>query len=83
MIDAPVFHVNGDDPIAVLRIAKLAIEYQRTFGHDVVIDLVCYRRHGHNEGDEPSFTQPLMAQAIERAPDGALALPGSASAEKW
>lgn len=68
MIDAPVFHVNGDDPLAVLRVAKLAFEYQRAFAHDVVIDLVCYRRHGHNEGDEPGFTQPRMVRAIERHP---------------
>jgi len=68
MIQAPIFHVNGDDPLAAVRMAKLAFDYQRKFQRDVVLDIVGYRRHGHNEGDEPSFTQPLLYQAIEKHP---------------
>jgi 2-oxoglutarate dehydrogenase E1 component len=60
MIEVPIFHVNGEDPEAVVYVGELALEFRETFGQDVVIDMVCYRRHGHNEGDEPAFTQPLM-----------------------
>ncbi len=68
MIEAPVFHVNGDDPVAVRLCTELALEYRQTFKSDVILDIVCYRRHGHNEGDEPLFTQPVMYREISAHP---------------
>ncbi len=68
MLDIPIFHVNGDDPEACVHAMRLATEYRQTFQSDVVIDLVCFRRYGHNEGDEPSYTQPLMYEAIRHHP---------------
>ena len=67
-VQAPIFHVNGDDPEAVVEVARIATEYRQQFKKDVVIDLFCYRRHGHNEADEPAFTQPLMYRAIDQHP---------------
>jgi len=67
-IQAPIFHVNGDDPEAVVHVARIATEYRQQFKKDVVVDMFCYRRHGHNEGDEPAFTQPLMYRAIAAHP---------------
>lgn len=68
IVDAPIFHVNGDDPDAVARVAHLAVEFRQKFHRSVIIDMWCYRRHGHNEGDEPAFTQPLMYKAIAETP---------------
>ncbi|NTX15794.1 2-oxoglutarate dehydrogenase E1 component [Myxococcus sp. CA051A] len=68
MLDIPIFHVNGDDPEACVHVARLAAEYRQTFHSDVVIDLICYRRYGHNEGDDPSFTQPAMYELIRKHP---------------
>lgn len=66
MLQVPIFHVNGDDAEAVVHVARIAMEYRQMFKKDVVIDLLCYRRHGHNEGDEPAFTQPLMYKNIAK-----------------
>ena len=68
MVEAPIFHVNGDDPEAVVYVAKIATEFRQQFHKPVVIDMFCYRRHGHNEGDEPSFTQPKMYRRIKTHP---------------
>lgn len=64
MVAAPIFHVNGDDPEAVVHAAKVITEFRQEFGVDVVLDMFCYRRHGHNEGDEPSFTQPIDRKSV-------------------
>jgi 2-oxoglutarate dehydrogenase E1 component len=68
IIDIPIIHVNGDDPLAVTWAARLAIEYRQQFGEDVMVDIICYRRYGHNEGDEPAFTQPTMYRTIAQHP---------------
>jgi 2-oxoglutarate dehydrogenase E1 component len=68
MVSAPIFHVNGDDPEAVLFVAQIALDYRMTFRKDVVVDLVCYRRHGHNEAEDPAITQPLMYRRIKELP---------------
>jgi 2-oxoglutarate dehydrogenase E1 component len=68
MIEVPIFHVNGDDPLAVKLVTEIALDFRQEFGRDVVIDLYCYRRYGHNEGDEPSFTQPELYSRIEKRP---------------
>ncbi len=69
MIQAPVFHVNGDDPEAVVKCAEIATRYRQEFNSDIFIDMVCYRRHGHNEGDDPKYTQPQLYAAIEKHPN--------------
>jgi 2-oxoglutarate dehydrogenase complex dehydrogenase (E1) component-like enzyme len=68
MVEAPVFHCNGDDPESVTYAAKVAIEFRQKFHKPVVIDMICYRRFGHNEGDEPAFTQPIMYKKIRSHP---------------
>ncbi|MCL2778954.1 MAG: 2-oxoglutarate dehydrogenase E1 component [Polyangiaceae bacterium] len=68
LLRVPVFHVNGEDPEAVIQVTRLAIEFRQRFGKDVVIDMLCYRKYGHNEGDEPRFTQPVMYQLIDKKP---------------
>ena len=68
MVEAPIFHVNGDDPEAVVHVAKIATEFRMKFQKPVVIDMICYRRHGHNESDEPAFTQPIMYKKIKSLP---------------
>jgi 2-oxoglutarate dehydrogenase E1 component len=88
MLDIPIFHVNGDDPEACVHVMRLATEYRQQFQSDVVVDLVCYRRYGHNEGDEPSYTQPIMYAQIRKHPpvavlySGELASKGRLSAQE-
>ena len=74
MVEAPIFHANGDDPEAVIYAAKVATEYRQQFGKDVVIDMFCYRRFGHNEGDDPTMTQPLDVREDQGPSDRARAL---------
>src|SRR6266536_3240886 len=68
MIEVPIFHVNGDDPLACMQVSQLALDFHQEFGRDVVIDMYCYRRYGHNEGDEPAFTQPDLYATIAKHP---------------
>ena len=82
MIDAPIFHVNGDDPEAACYVAELALDFRQQFQRDVVIDLVCYRRHGHNESDEPAFTQPILYRTIAAHPPPSVALSTKLIAER-
>jgi len=70
VVNAPIFHVNADDPEAVMHVCKVACEWRNVWHKDVVIDLVSYRRNGHNEVDEPMFTQPLMYKIIKQTPQG-------------
>jgi len=72
MVQAPIFHVNGDDPEACVRVAQMAYDYRQQFKKDVVIDMFCYRRHGHNEGDDPSYTQPILYRKIRQHPSVAV-----------
>src|SRR6202022_4920045 len=68
MIEVPIFHVNGDDPLACMQVSQLALDFRQEFGRDSVIDMYCYRRYGHNEGDEPAFTQPDLYAKIDKRP---------------
>lgn len=68
VVNAPIFHVNSDDPESVIHVCNIAAEWRATFHKDVVVDIVCYRRNGHNENDEPMFTQPLMYTKIKSMP---------------
>ncbi|MDE3199059.1 MAG: multifunctional oxoglutarate decarboxylase/oxoglutarate dehydrogenase thiamine pyrophosphate-binding subunit/dihydrolipoyllysine-residue succinyltransferase subunit [Acidobacteriota bacterium] len=82
MVQAPIFHVNGDDPEASIRVMRLAFDYRQQFGRDVVVDMICYRRHGHNETDDPAYTQPTMYKKIEKLPSVANQYGSQCVAEK-
>ena len=82
MVQAPIFHVNGDDPEASIRVMRLAFDYRQQFGRDVVVDMICYRRHGHNETDDPAYTQPTMYKKIEKLPSVAAQYGNHVVAEK-
>ena len=81
-VQAPIFHVNGDDPEAAIRVLQMAFEYRQKFGRDVVVDLVCYRRHGHNETDDPAYTQPVMYRKIRSLASVAVLYGNRLAAEK-
>jgi 2-oxoglutarate decarboxylase len=81
-VQAPIFHVNGDDPEATMRVVRLAFDYRQQFQRDVVIDMICYRRHGHNEGDDPAYTQPVMYRKIKEQPSAAVLYGRRLTAEK-
>jgi 2-oxoglutarate dehydrogenase E1 component len=82
MVEAPIFHVNGDDPESVVHVAKIATEFRQKFQKPVVIDMVCYRRYGHNESDEPMFTQPRMYRVIKKHPTRSQQSMASSSSKK-
>jgi multifunctional 2-oxoglutarate metabolism enzyme len=81
-VQAPIFHVNGDDPESMMRVVRIAFDYRRQFKRDVVIDMICYRRHGHNEGDDPAYTQPVMYRKIKDQPSAAVLYGRHLAAEK-
>ena len=82
MVQAPIFHVNGDDPEACIRVAQMAYDYRQQFKKDVVIDMFCYRRHGHNEADDPSYTQPILYRKIREHPSVAVQYARAAGARR-